>query len=149
MRIDFCGLNIETPRVTFYVWSPWRAMALEQRLLEAIAAQTRLTIEKDADELRIHVEEHRTWRLAQQALVRVLKGWQEEAAGSDERRGWRWLFEGDSDDHNYDHLGEPSTLWGFLRVTIERGGPDDGEKAEDVDLEGFGLRIWGEMLPHR
>ncbi len=32
MRIDFYGLVFETPRVTFYLWSPWRAAALEHRL---------------------------------------------------------------------------------------------------------------------
>ncbi len=144
MRIDFCGLTLETPRITVSLWSPWRASALEHRLFEMVRTHSRLAQEQDADEWRIHLEDPRTWRAAQQAIVRVLKGWQEEAAGSGERRSWRWLFEGDSDLHGYDHLGEPATLWGFLRVTVERGGPDEPEKVEDVDLEGFGVRFWGE-----
>ena len=38
MRIDFYGLAFETPRVTFYLWSPWRAAAMEHRLFDAIRA---------------------------------------------------------------------------------------------------------------
>ena len=35
MRIEFFGLTFDTPCVTFYLWSPWRAAALEHRLFEA------------------------------------------------------------------------------------------------------------------
>ena len=38
MRVDFYGLILETPRVTVYLWSPWRAAALEHRLFESIRA---------------------------------------------------------------------------------------------------------------
>src|SRR5262249_37515427 len=31
MRIDFYGMVFQTPRVTFHLWSPWRATALEHR----------------------------------------------------------------------------------------------------------------------
>jgi hypothetical protein len=31
-------------------------------------------------------------------------------------------------------------------VSLERGGPGEADKGEDVDLQGFGLRIWGEGL---
>jgi hypothetical protein len=144
MRIDFCGLTLETPRVTVYLWSPWRATALEHRIIETVRAHTKQTGEQDADEWRLHLDDARAWRAAHQAILRVVKGWQEEAAGSAERRSWRWLFEGDCDAHGYDHVGEPSTLWAFLRVTVERGGMDDPEKAEDLDLEGVGLRFWGD-----
>ena len=34
MRVDFYGLAFETPRVTFYLRSPWRAAALEHKLFE-------------------------------------------------------------------------------------------------------------------
>jgi hypothetical protein len=27
---------------------------------------------------------------------------------------------------------------------LERGVPGEGEKNEDIDLEGFGVQIWGE-----
>ena len=36
------------------------------------------------------------------------------------------------------------SLWGLLRVSLDRGGPGEGEKGEDIDLEGFSLRVWGE-----
>ena len=32
MLIDFYGLHFQTTRATFYLWSPWRACALEHRL---------------------------------------------------------------------------------------------------------------------
>ena len=83
-------------------------------------------------------------RAALQAVARVLKGWQEEADPGSERRSWRWLLEGDTDADGYDHTSEPVSLWGFLRVSLERGGPGEPNKGEDVDLEGFGLQVWGE-----
>ena len=36
MRVDLYGLHFETPYVTFYLWSPWRAAALEHRLFESL-----------------------------------------------------------------------------------------------------------------
>lgn len=142
MRIDFYGLVFETPRVTFYLWSPWRATALEHRLFDAVKNVVRTEPELAADEMRLHVGDPKTWRGAVQAVVRVLKGWQEEADAGGERRSWRWLLEGDSDAGGYDHAGERASLWGFLRVGLDRGGPGEPEKGEDIDLEGFGLRIW-------
>ena len=38
MRVDLFGLSFETPAVTFYLWSPWRASALEHKLLESLKA---------------------------------------------------------------------------------------------------------------
>jgi hypothetical protein len=145
MRIDFHGLAFETPRVTFYLWSPWRASALEHRLFDAVRKLPRLEVEEGSDELRIHVEEPKTFRAAVHATARVLKGWQEEAGlGSGEKRSWSWLLEGDANSDGYDHAGEPTTLWGFLRVSLDRGGPGEDENGEDIDLNGFGLRIWGQ-----
>lgn len=143
MRIDFNGLVFETPRSTFYLWSPWRASALEHRLFDAVKNVVRTEPESAPDELRLHVSDPKTWRTAVQAVVRVLKGWQEEADAGGEHRSWRWLLEGDSDAHGYDHYGERASLWIFLRVSLDRGGPGEPEKGEDIDLEGFGLRIWG------
>ena len=100
--------------------------------------------ESGRDEWRVHLNDPKTWRTAVQAVARVLKGWQEEADPGSERRTWRWLLEGDSDADGYDHTGEPLSLWGFLRIGLERGGPGDPDKGEDIDLQGFGLRIWGE-----
>ena len=143
MRVDLHGLTFETPQVTFFLYSPWRASALEHRLFDAVRGVPRADLEEAADELRLHVTDPKAWRGALQTVVRVLKGWQEEAEAGSEKRAWRWMLEGDSDAHGYDHVGEPSSLWGFLRLSLDRGSPGE-EKGEDVDLEGFGLRIWGE-----
>ena len=35
-------------------------------------------------------------------------------------------------------------MWCFIRLGLERGGIGEQEKAEDVDLDGFGLEISGE-----
>src|SRR6516164_5498769 len=105
MRINFYGLGFEAPGVTFYLWSPWRAAALEHRLFEAILSLPRVEADQAPDERRIHVSDPKTLRAALQAVARVLKGWQEEADPGGERRTWRWLIEGDSDADGYDHTG--------------------------------------------
>jgi hypothetical protein len=141
MRIDLYGLAFEAPRVTFYLWSPWRAAALEHRLFDAVGALPGVRPEAVEDGRSLHVGDAKTWRAAVQAIARVLKGWQEEA-DPEERRSWRWLLEGDTDAYGYDQAGEPAGLWALVRVSVDRGGPGEGEKGEDVDLEGFGARIW-------
>jgi hypothetical protein len=143
MRFDFYGLAFETPRVTFFLWSPWRATALEHRLFEALRNLGRGQVEEGPDEVRLHFSEPKACRGALQAVARVLKGWQEEADPASERRSWRWLLEADTDDAGYDHTGEATSLWGFLRVSLERGGPGEPDKGEDIDLDGFGLQIPG------
>jgi hypothetical protein len=144
MRVDFYGLTFETPQVSFHLWSPWRSSSLEHRLYDAVLRLIpKPDVEKQADEWRIKVRDARTLRTALQALERVLKGWQEEADPGSERRTWRWLLEGDSDANGFDHGGEPFGLWGFVRVSVERGGPGEPEKGEDIDLEGFSFRLWG------
>ncbi|MCS6851592.1 MAG: hypothetical protein NZ700_10550 [Gemmataceae bacterium] len=143
MRVEFYGLVFETPLVTFHIWSPWRAAALEHRLFEVVRNLPRVETETLADEIRARVTDPKVFRAALHAIARVLKGWQEEADPGSERRGWRWLLEGDTDADGYDHNGEPASLWGIVRVSLERGGPGEPDKGEDIDLEGFGLRIWG------
>ena len=143
MRVDFYGLAFETPRVTFYLWSPWRAAHLEHRLFDTVQAVTKTEAEVGLeDERHIHVHDPKIWRAILQGLARVLKGWQEEADPGSERRIWRWLLEADTDPDGYDHNGEPTSIWGFLRLGVDRGGPSEPDKGEDIDLEGFGLRIW-------
>jgi hypothetical protein len=144
MRVEFYGLMLETPRVTFYLWSPWRAAALEHRLFEAVRGLARTEAEESADEVRVHIEDSKTCRHALHAVERVLKGWQEEADPTSERRSWRWLLEADTDANGYDHTGAPVSLWGFLRVALDRGGVGEPDKGEDIDLEGFGVQIYGE-----
>jgi hypothetical protein len=143
MRIDLYGLSINTPLVTFHLWSPWRSAELEHRLFQAVRALPRVEVESGTDDWSIHVRDEKTWKSAIQAAARVLKGWQEEADPGSERRTWRWLLEADTDADGYDHNGEPLSLWAFVRLTLEQGGPSDGERGEDIDLHGFGVRIMG------
>jgi hypothetical protein len=142
MRVDFYGLAFETPCVSVSLWSPWRASALEHRLFEAVQGIPGLEMTKEADERRIDIRQPKAWRAALQAIARVLKGWQEEADPGGERRSWRWLLEADTDADGYDHNGEETSLWGILRVSVDRGGPTEPDKGEDIDMEGFGVRIW-------
>jgi hypothetical protein len=125
-----------------YLWTPWRASVLEHRLFDAVKQAVHAQPEEQPDELRLDIGEAKDWRAALQALVRVLKGWQEDADPTRERRVFRWLLEADCDAHGYDILGEPLTMWIFLRLAVDRGGPAEGEKAEEIDLQGFGVRIW-------
>ena len=141
MRFDFYGLAFETPHVIIHLWSPWRATNLEHRLFEALRVLPRVDLEEGTDERRLILVDPRACRAALQAIARVLKGWQEEAETGSERRTWRWLVEGDTDEAGYDHNGEPTSLWCFLRVGLERGGPGEMEKVEDIDLDGFGLEV--------
>ncbi len=142
MRIDFHGLILETPCVSVYLWTPWRASALEHRLFDAVRQAAPDEPDDLPDERRLDLNDTKTWRAALQAIVRVLKGWQEEAEQGRERRAFRWLMESDCDAHGYDSFGEPVSLWLFLQLGLEHGGLEDGEKSEMVDLEGFGLRVW-------
>jgi hypothetical protein len=150
MRIEFYGLTFEAPGVTFYLWSPWRASDLEHRIFKTLTSLPTVELEKEADEYRLHLSDAKTWRAALTAVARVMKGWQEEAsdAGTD-KRSWRWLLEADTDADGYDHTGERASLWGFLRVSLDRGTPGESEKGEDIDLDGFGLRVWGEEAGRR
>ena len=143
MRVELYGLSFETPGVSFYLWSPWRAAAIEVKLFDAISRLPGLRVEKGPDELRVDVPDPKTCRLAITAVSRVMKGWQEEAEPGNEKRSWRWLVEADTDADGYDHYGEKASLWGFLRVSLDRGSPAEGEKGEDFDLDNFGLQILG------
>jgi len=102
--------------VTCYLWTPWRASALEHRLFDAVPGVAGVEVEQQPDELRAKIANPKAWKLAQTAISRVMMGWQEEAADDHrERRSWRWLLEGDTDAHGYDHSGEPLSLWAYLR----------------------------------
>ena len=57
MRIDFHGLIFETPRVSVYLWTPWRASALEHRLFDAVRQAVDEEPEEQPDELRIDVDD--------------------------------------------------------------------------------------------
>jgi len=143
MKIDLYGMTFDGPRLTYFLWSPWRASALEHRLFESIKALPAVEFEQAPDELRLHLSDAKVYKASLQMCERVLKGWQEEASDSGtDRRMWRWMVEADCDVHGYDHTGEKASIWAFLRLTLERGAPTDGERAEDIDLNGFGYRVW-------
>lgn len=146
MRVDLFGLTMEAPAVTFYLWAPWRCSLIEHKLYDALKSVPGATLEATGDELRLIVTEAKGWRVAIQNLSRVLKGWQEEATdgGKDERRSWRWLLEADTDSNGYDMQGEKTSFWCYLRLSVDRGGPGEAEKGEDIDLSGFGVQVWGE-----
>ena len=55
MRVDFYGLVFETPKVTVYLWSPWRASALEHRLFEAVHGLPGLRTVQEADEMHVEI----------------------------------------------------------------------------------------------
>lgn len=145
MRIEMYGLVFEAPTVTFYLWSPWRSSALEHRLFEEIRSLPQTRFDPQFDELRVHVADPKTWKTALTTTERILKGWQEEASDGDgtERRIWRWLLEADTDGDGYDHNSDRTSIWGFLRLSLERSASDDDdEKSEDIDMNGFGVRFW-------
>ena len=144
MRFEFYGMTFETPKVTFYLWTPWRASMLEHKLFDAVANLPNVEREQAGDEFAVHISDPKVVRTALVAVSRVLKGWQEEAEMGTDRRTWRWLMDGDTNADGYDHNGEEFCLWGVLRVSLDRAGPGETEKGEDVDLEGFGLRVWAD-----
>ena len=64
MRVDLFGLTVETPGVTFYLWSPWRCSALEHRLFDAVKGVAGAEFEPAPDELRVHVTEPKGWKVS-------------------------------------------------------------------------------------
>ncbi len=143
MRVDLHGLSFETPAVHFVLHSPWRCMEIEHRLFMAVKEATSVEPVDLGPEVRLSITDAKQWKAALQAMVRVLKGWQEDCPPGTERRHWAWLVEGDVNASGYDHLGQPASLWFIVRTLVERGGPHDGEKPEELDLEGFGVQLEG------
>ena len=144
MRVDLFGLGFETPNITFHLWSPWRCSSLEHRLFDAIKSLPGAEFEVMPDELRVHINTPANWKHAVQNLSRVLKGWQEEASDAGtERRQWRWLLESDVDASGYDMHGEKAAFWAYVRLILDRSGPGESEKGEDIDLNGFGICFAG------
>jgi hypothetical protein len=143
MQIDFYGFKFEASRITCTLWSPWRATALEHRLFNEIKQLPGVHLESTPDEMRVQIADVKTWKQAQHHMSRILKGWQEEAtSGGTERRLYRWLFEGDTDEHGYDHANEVASLYIYLRVGLDRGDLEQEEPSEWIDLSGFGIRFW-------
>src|SRR4051794_27585509 len=107
MRVELFGLAMDAPGVTVSLWSPWRCTALEHKLFDSLKGVTDAEVEIEPDEIRIQLSTEKQWKQATDKLVRVLKGWQEEAADAGaEKRSWRWLVEADVDASGFDHKGE-------------------------------------------
>lgn len=87
--------------------------------------------------------EQKAWKQALQSLSRVLKGWQEEAAdaGTD-RRSWRWLLGGRLDPSGYDLNGEKASIL-EVRPARPGSGRPRGAEGRNIDLNGFGVCVWG------
>jgi hypothetical protein len=145
MKVELFGLTMDAPGITFYLWSPWRCSAIEHKLFESIRTLPNAVPEAAGDDIRVHITDQKGWKAAVQNLSRVLKGWQEEASdsGREERRSWRWLLEADVDAAGFDMQGERSSFWAYLRLSLDRGGVGEAEKGEDIDLNGFGIQVWG------
>ncbi len=47
------------------------------------------------------------------------------------------------DSSGYDMNGEKACWWAYVRLSLDRGGPGEQEKGEDIDLNGFGVSFWG------
>jgi hypothetical protein len=47
------------------------------------------------------------------------------------------------DASGYDMQGEKASIWAYLRLSLDRGGPGEAEKGEDIDLNGFGVQFAG------
>jgi hypothetical protein len=143
MQIEFYSFQFEASRITCYLYSPWRASALEHRLFNEVKQLAGVHFESAPDEMRVQIADVKTWKQALVNMSRLLKGWQEEATGAGkERRAYRWLFEADTDEHGYDHANEVACLWVYLRAGIDHGDVEADEPSEWVDLTGFGLRFW-------
>ena len=143
MQLDFYGLRIEVSRVTAYLWTPWRASAIEHRLFNEVKTLPGVHLETTPEELRVQITDAKQFKQALANMSRLLKGWQEEATSSGkERRLYRWLFEGDTDEHGYDHANEIACLWVYLRVGLDGGDMEADEPGEWIDMIGFGLRFW-------
>lgn len=143
MQIEFHGFRFEASRITGYLKTPWRATAIEHRLFNEVKQVAGVHLETQPDEMRVQITDGKMWKEAVANMSRLLKGWQEEAAGAGkESRAFRWLFEGDTDDHGYDHANEVACLWIYLRLGLDRGEVEEGEPIEWIDLQAFGLRFW-------
>jgi hypothetical protein len=145
MQIDFYGLTFQASRITCYLWTPWRASALEHRLFNEVKQIPGVHLEPQPDEIQAQIADVKQWVQALTSMSRLLKGWQEEATPlGKERRQYRWLFEGDTDEHGYDHANDRACLWIYLRAGLDRGDVDQEEPSEWIDLNCFGLRLWPE-----
>ena len=82
MQIDFYGLRFEASRITCYLWSPWRASALEHRLFNEVKQLPGLHLESQPEEMRLQIPDVKTWSQAMKNMSRLLKGWQEESAST-------------------------------------------------------------------
>lgn len=142
MHISFYGLRLQVERISVALWSPWRSSKLEHRLFDSVRKLPNVRPEPARDEEVLVISDELTWEAALQGMIRILKGWQEDAAPGSEKRHWRWFVEGDSDAYGYDHGNEPFTLWVYLRLLVEQGMPSEDYKVEEIELGGLNIRFW-------
>lgn len=146
MRIQIFGLTFETPRVQFLLHDPWRATSLEHRIFENVRKAIKVTPDEDPEGLRITLDDQKLWKPAIQGVIRTLKAWQEEASPViGEQRMWCFVVEGNVTSTGYDIHGNQACIHVYVRLGVVRGGPADGEKGEEIDLDGFNIQI--EQLP--
>src|SRR5262245_17927978 len=62
MRVDLFGLAMDAPGVTAYLWSPWRCSALEHKMFDSLTPIPGVEVEKEADELRLHITDPKAWK---------------------------------------------------------------------------------------
>ncbi len=142
MRVELLGLALETPKVSVSLWTPWNATQLETKLFASIEQVPELQRSERDDEVRLSFKTEQQWDAVMERVVRVLKGWQEDAAGRNEKRHWGWMIDGDRDAYGYDPMGEPACLWARFRLFLERGDPGEFDKSEQVELQALSFRFW-------
>jgi hypothetical protein len=144
MQISLYGIHLIAPQVVFHLGTPWRCMAMEHRLFDAVRQIPDTEFEQTQTELTVTLTQQPQWEQARKTIERILKGWQEEASDAgNERRSWFWLLESDTDSHGYDHNGDDAMIYCYLRLMTEAGGDinDESAKTDMIDLQGFGFRL--------
>jgi hypothetical protein len=56
MQIELFTFRFEAARITCYLWSPWRAAALEHRLFNEVKQLPGVHLEQTPEELRVQID---------------------------------------------------------------------------------------------
>ncbi|MEZ6138929.1 MAG: hypothetical protein R3B84_00015 [Zavarzinella sp.] len=143
MKLKLYGISIEAERVTYSLLSPWRASMLEHRLFDSIRAISNVKYEEADAELLLHISAEKPAHESLLMIERIMKGWQEDGSSTkQERRLWHWSLEAEVDARGNDTSGDPTSIWGFLDVSVERFQASEQDKLDEVDLACFSMRIW-------
>ncbi len=145
MQISLYSIKFIAQDITIYLWSPWRATALEHRLFDVCRNLPACKVEEEPDEWRIQLKDQASWQKIVQIIARVLDGWKEEANEiGREHRSWYWVIEAETDRNGYDSEGEPSSVWAYIQLGIEEGNPGEEKSSETLTLDGLSFRFWNE-----